>query len=102
MKDQEIVAKISSGLKDRALDITNPAPRRIFFRTEKAHLMDAVRFLKRELGCAYLATISGVDRGENFEIVYHFANQHACINLRTHTPRTAPHLPSICPEIPGA
>jgi Ni,Fe-hydrogenase III component G len=102
MKDQEIIDKIKQGLKEKALDIANPAPRRIFFRTDKANLREAVRFLKESLGCAYLATISGVDKGDNFEIVYHFANHAACINLRTQTPRGAPHIPSICPEIPGA
>jgi Ni,Fe-hydrogenase III component G len=102
MNDHEIIEKINQGLKEKALDVTNPAPRRIFFRTDKANLRAAARFLKEALGCDYLATISGVDQGENFEIVYHFANQHACINLRTQTPRNAPHIPSICPEIPGA
>jgi Ni,Fe-hydrogenase III component G len=102
MNDQQIIDKIKGGLKDMALDIANPAPRRIFFRTDKAHLRAAARFLKEALSCDYLVTISGVDKGENFEIVYHFANQHACINLRTLTPRSLPHIPSICPEIPGA
>jgi len=102
MNDQEIIEKIKAGLKDKALDIQNPAPRRIFFRTDKVHLRETACFLKEALGCAYLATISGVDKGENFEIVYHFANQSACINLRTKTPRNLPHIPSICPEIPGA
>jgi membrane-bound hydrogenase subunit beta len=102
MNDQEIIEKIKDGLKDKALDIFNPAPRRIFFRVDKADLRESARFLKEALGCAYLATISGVDKGENFEIVYHFANQSACISLRTLTPRASPHIPSICPEIPGA
>jgi len=102
MNDLEIIGIIKDGLKEKALDIQNPAARRIFFRTDIAHLREAARFLKEKLGCDYLATISGVDKGENFEIIYHFANQFACINLRTLTLRSLPHIPSICPEIPGA
>lgn len=102
MNEQEIIARITAGLADKALDISQPAPRRIFFRVERMHLRDAVSFLKEALDCWHLSTISGVDLGEQFEIVYHFANDHACINLRTRIPRGAPRLPSICAVIPGA
>lgn len=102
MNEQEIVNQIAAGLAEKVLDLIQPAPRRIFFRVERMHLRDAVQFLRDRLGCQYLATISGVDLGEQFEIVYHFANDHACINLRTRIPRSTPRLPSICALIPGA
>jgi len=102
MNEQEIINKITAGLAEKALDITHPAARRIFFRVERMHLRETVQFLRDQLGCQYLATISGVDLGEQFEIVYHFANARACINLRTRIPRSAPRLPSICAIIPGA
>jgi NADH-quinone oxidoreductase subunit C len=102
MNEQEIIAKITAGLAGKALDLANPAARRIFFRVERMHLRDAVSFLKEALDCWHLPTISGVDLGEQFEIVYHFVNEHACINLRTRIPRSTPRLPSICAVIPGA
>jgi len=102
MKDQEIVDKIKSGLPGIALDIANPAARRIFFRVELEHLLKTASFLKETLDCWHLPTISGVDKGEAFEVIYHFVNDHACVNVRILTPRSDPHIPSICPVIPGA
>lgn len=102
MNDQDIVNQINAALADKAADITNPAARRIFFRVEPPNLKEAVKFLRDRLDCRHLATISGVDLGEQFEIIYHFANDHACINLRSRVPRSNPHVPSICAIIPGA
>jgi NADH-quinone oxidoreductase subunit C len=49
-----------------------------------------------------VATVSGLDVGESFEIIYHFANPFSQLNLRTQVPKANPHVESICPVIPGA
>jgi NADH:ubiquinone oxidoreductase subunit C len=102
MNDSEIIEKARSLLGEKALEITNPAVRRIFMRVESAHLLGAVKVLKESLGFAYVATISGVDLGESFEILYHFANEYTQLNVRTQIPKSNPHVESVCPVIPGA
>lgn len=102
MKDTEIIERVRGLLGAGALAITNPSERRIFLTVAPAALPDAVRTLRDGLGFAYLATISGVDKGEAFELLYHFANAHTCLTVRTEVPRSAARVPSVTPVIPGA
>ncbi len=100
MKDTEIIERIQGLLGARVLAITNPSERRIFLTVAPAALPDSVRALRDGLGFAYLATISGVDKGEAFELLYHFANAHTCLTVRTEIPRSAPRVPVHHPGHP--
>ncbi len=102
MNVEEIIAKTKEHLQAKALEITNPAPRRIFVTVDRSDLVETVRFLRDRLGFYHLATITGVDLGDQFELLYHLANSQANLNLRLRTPRSAPRVPSICAVIPGA
>lgn len=102
MKDSEIIERTQGLLGGRVLAITNPSERRIFMTVASGDLPDAVRVLRDSLGFAYLATISGVDKGAVFELLYHFANAHTCLTVRTEIPRSEPRVPSVTPVIPGA
>jgi len=102
MNDQLLIDKINENLKDLVREITNPALRRIFVKVEVNHLREMVNWLKQEQGFTHLSTISGVDLGQTFEILYHFANDFTCLTVRTEIPRDNPLLPSICSTIPGA
>jgi Ni,Fe-hydrogenase III component G len=102
MSDTEIVESLKRDLGDKALELTNPDRRRIFLKIAPADVVPAVTLLRDKYDCAYLATISGVDKGETFELLYHFASPVANINVRTEIPRAEPRLPSICAVIPGA
>jgi Ni,Fe-hydrogenase III component G len=102
MNDTEIIEKAKALLGDRVLEVSNPALRRIFLKVDSKNLLKAVEVLKNDLGFAYVATISGLDSGDNFEIIYHFGNAFSQFNLKTQVPKTNPHVDSICPVIPGA
>jgi membrane-bound hydrogenase subunit beta len=102
MSDTDIVESLKRDLGVKALEIANPDRRRIFLKVTPADLVPAVTLLRDRYDCAYLATISGVDKGETFEIVYHFASPVVNINLRTEFPRSEPRIGSICAVIPGA
>ena len=102
MNDTEIIEKAKALLGDKLLEVSNPALRRIFLKVDPKDLLKAVEVLKKDLGFAYVATVSGLDVGESFEIIYHFANVFSQLNLRTQVPKANPHVESICPVIPGA
>jgi NADH:ubiquinone oxidoreductase subunit C len=102
MKEIEVVEKIKENLKQKVIEITNPAPRRIFLKVDKNDLVEAVRFLKERFNFYHISTISGVDLGENFEILYHLANENCVLTVRTLTPRNEPKVPTITGVIPGA
>lgn len=102
MNDTEIIERVKALLGDKVLEISNPAVRRIFMKVDPKDLLKAVEVLKKDLGFAYVATVSGLDVGDNFEIIYHFGNSFSQLNLRTQVPKANPHVDSICPVIPGA
>ena len=102
MSDIEIVESLKRDLGAKALEITNPDRRRIFLKVAAADLVPVVTLLRDRYDCAYLATITGLDKGETFEILYHFASPVASITVRTQVPRSEPRVASICAVIPGA
>ena len=102
MTDAEFAAQVKAVLGDRVGEVGHPATRRFWAAVAPVDLVEAVRILREKLGVVYVATISGVDLGEDFEIIYHFAVPGAQLNLRTRVPKTNPHIATICPVIPGA
>lgn len=102
MNEEKIITIINENLKSKVLEITNPAPRRIFLKINKENLLETVKFLKEQFGFTHLSTITGVDKGESFEVLYHFANEASVVTIRILTPRAEPKIPSICEIIPGA
>lgn len=102
MSDIEIVESLKRDLGDKALELTNPDRRRIFLKVAASELVPTVTLLKARYDCAYLATITGVDKGEMFEFLYHFASLAASITVRIEIPRAEPRFASICAVIPGA
>jgi len=102
MTEETIIKGIRNTLKDKVLEPTNPAPRRIFLKVDRKDLIETVRFLKEKFDFTHISTISGLDKGDIFEILYHLANEFAVLSLRITTPRNEPKIPSICEIIPGA
>jgi NADH-quinone oxidoreductase subunit C len=102
MSDAEIIQGLQQDLGAKALQVMNPDRRRIFLKVAPSDLIAAVTLLRDKYDCRYLATISGVDKGETFEILYHFASPAANINVRTEIPRSSPRVETITPVIPGA
>jgi Ni,Fe-hydrogenase III component G len=50
----------------------------------------------------YLAAITGLDSGSDFEVLYHFCQGQAVLTLRLRCPYDAAAVPSICPTYPYA
>jgi membrane-bound hydrogenase subunit beta len=102
MTDAELIEKLKADLGGRALEVSLPDRRRIFLRVSPGDLLSAVTLLRDKYGFTHVSTISGVDMGETFEIIYHFATTETTLHLRTEVPRGHPHIESISPVIPGA
>jgi len=102
MTDLELTEKLKAVLGEKLVEISNPARRRVFMTVEAKNLAAVFEVLRKDLGYTYLATVSGVDKGEVYEIVYHLGDAHGNLNVRTQIPKADPHLPSICAVIPGA
>jgi Ni,Fe-hydrogenase III component G len=101
MTDAEKIEKIKRLLGDKILEASNPSVRRVFLTVAVKDLVAVVETLKKDLGLWYIATVSGVDKGDSYEIIYHFGDAPGNVNIRTRIPKTDPHLPSLCTIIPG-
>jgi NADH-quinone oxidoreductase subunit C len=102
MSDEQIIERLKQDLGAKALELTHPDKRRIFLKVVPADLVSVATLLRDAYDMAHLSTVSGVDKGATFEVVYHFASPVMNLNLRVEVPREAPRLPSICAVIPGA
>ncbi len=56
----------------------------------------------RDSGVYRIITISGVDVGEDIEIIYHAESEGEAINLRTRVPKGNPEIETITKIFPGA
>ncbi len=102
MTDADIIEKAKQALGDKLAEITNPARRRLFIKFLPQNLLQGTTILRDVFGMTHVSTISGVDLGQTFEIIYHFSTPEADFNVRTEIPRDNPHVDSITPAIPGA
>jgi membrane-bound hydrogenase subunit beta len=101
MTDAEKIETAKRFLGDKILEAANPSVRRVWLTVAVKDLTETVAVLKKELDQWYIATVSGLDKGDAYEIIYHFGDTNGNINLRTRIPKNDPHLPSLCAIIPG-
>ena len=80
---------------------TKQRDRRFFLEINKDNLQSVVSFLK-ENGLYHLSTITGVDSGEQFEVLYHLDLQGEIITIRVPISKDNPQLSTITNLIPGA
>jgi membrane-bound hydrogenase subunit beta len=102
-KENEIAQKLKAFIKEKLLEVHVPRSRRIFVLVEKSVLKKVVTHLTQKLGFVHLSTITGVDLGEEIEVIYHFSHDGALeLSLRIRVPKNEPALPTITDITPGA
>jgi len=97
--EQTIRSKL--GKMIQKLDVHGP--RRLYVDVASEHLVEAARCLFSDLGARY-AIASGMQTGEGFEVLHHFAfdADHVLVSLRVRTTGEEPEVPSLTPLIKGA
>ena len=99
--NEEVIKSLEAKLKGAVSNFVAPRERRIFAETSLAKLVEVARLLK-EWGMTFVGTITGLDVGDKFEVIYHFYDLHGfLLNLRVVTPRNDPKIPSISSVFPG-
>jgi membrane-bound hydrogenase subunit beta len=76
---------------------------RIMVRTDPDRLHDAITTVQAVLGFDRLITISTIDTGESFELLYHLIGPHRIIiSLAVDLPRNNPVMPTTSDLLPPA
>lgn len=102
-KENEIVKKVKKAVGKNILEIETPRPRRIFILINKRIFEKTIRYLTKEIGFFHLSTITGVDVGEEIEVIYHLNRAGTTeLSLKVRVPKDKPVLPTITNLIPGA
>lgn len=78
--------------------------RRIWAEVPYERFPEVFEYAVRQMGFAHLCTITGLDEGENFSMIYHVArlDDGIVLNLRTRVPKTNPVVKSVAEVFPDA
>jgi NADH:ubiquinone oxidoreductase subunit C len=80
--------------------------RRIFAEvppSQNGSIRDILKFLRDNKDFTFLCTITGLDLGDNFQVIYHLADSKGIVlNLKILTPRSKPVIDSVIPVFAGA
>ncbi len=97
---KEILIK-NFGISDDKIRIQRQ--RRIYAEIPSEKIHKLMEFLRDNQDFTFLCTITGLDVGENFQVIYHLADsQGTLLNLKIHTPRSHPVIKSVTPLFKGA
>jgi len=70
-KEEEIVSKLKERFGDLAPVVQRE--RRIWAQTPREKFIGVLGFLRNELGFTSLLTVTGLDSGDEFQLIYHLA-----------------------------
>jgi membrane-bound hydrogenase subunit beta len=84
------------------LSLKAPEPRRIFLSVRREHFKEVMTKVLEDEGITHLSTITGVDLGEEIEVIYHLDRSGIILSVKTTAPKDQPILPTVTDLIPGA
>ncbi len=97
----EIFQALQAAFPDDALAVRAVPLDDTFVTFAPDHIHPAARILFEDFNFHHLSTITGQDRGDGIELLYHFWN-HYGITLCTHLPYDALAIATLTDIIPGA
>lgn len=77
--------------------------RRIFAEAPRENILELTDFIKNTLKFGSLCTITGLDVGEDFQVIYHFANDEGIVlNVKANAPKSDPVFDTVTEYYNGA
>lgn len=77
--------------------------RRIFAEAPRENILELVDYIKNTLKFGSLCTITGLDAGEDFQVIYHLASDEGIVlNLKTNASKSDPVLDTVTEFYNGA
>lgn len=77
--------------------------RRIFAEVPKDSILEIISYAKEKLSFTMLCTITGLDSGEELQVIYHLSNDHGIVlNLKINVPKDRPEIDSVTSIYCGA
>ncbi|MEM0320240.1 MAG: NADH-quinone oxidoreductase subunit C [Candidatus Nezhaarchaeales archaeon] len=76
--------------------------RRVFITVDRLTYKEVVKCLRDNIGVTHVATITGVDAIDRFEVIPHFSFRGVVISVKGLVPKDNPEIDTISDVIPGA
>lgn len=104
MKNEEKIKQSLEKKFNDKIEVEVRSKQKMWAKVSADILHDVVKYMFDELKFQYLATITGTEEGDNFEILYHLqADEHSVLcTVRAVMPISKPDLETITDIIPGA
>jgi len=99
--EEALIDRLKDEIGDLLLSISLPREKRIFIEIPRK----ACRKVAEKLRLGFhgrLSTITGMDLGSDFKIVYHFDIKGVLVNVATKVPKAIARIDSITPAVPSA
>jgi len=98
----EYVSNLAARFQGIAKAITEDKQAKVYMEIPRESLLKAVGILKAEYDGYHLSTITVLDSGDRFELLYHMPIGPRLLSLRVFLPRSDPTVDSLTGLIPGA
>ncbi len=101
---ENAIVDLVRGKFPEGVTIGGIGPRRINARADRAALYKLCEFLKGDLGFEHVSSVSGVDRVDLFQVVYHISSysNRCLLEITVDIPTDDPEIDSIAPLWGGA
>lgn len=99
---EEIIEKVRSQYAGEITEAAPCGPREVIFTVPPKQIVQFCQFVVDQ-GWWHLSTISGVDKGEEIALLYHFYGDHELgVTVRTAVPKDHPRIAAITNAVPAA
>ena len=94
--------KIEDAFKSLGAQIDSSKPGLIILKVALQDLANSIKTVVEQLGISHLSTMTGLDLGENIDVLYHFWKNDLIASVRVSVPKSNKHASSIVEIVPGA
>ena len=100
---ESAVARLKALAGDLPTHWDRPLPRRVYMSVRPEDAREMARRVFEQFGARFV-TASGLDAGQDLEILYHFLYDAVglVVNMRVRTAKSQPTLPALTPVVPAA
>lgn len=104
-KEEELLEELKAALGPQLEEAYLKRPRRIHIRVKPGAHRKAVEYMRDNWNLWHVSTITGVDLGENIEVIFHlwrFKEPQTAVMVRTMVPKSNPKLETITDILPSS
>ena len=105
MTASELAAHIQNGYDGELTEVTSPTDIDAWMNVASCDVVKMATYLRDAYAPLLLSTISGSDRGEVIDVIYHFVTEGVGLNVRCIVPKdgdNADEIDSVTPTLPAA